>query len=150
MEERSAGAVVFNDGGGRRYLLLLNRERWDFSKGNMEKGESELDTVVREVGEETGLSSLELVPGFRRVIQYFYRRDGRNVHKKVFYYLARTSEERVTISHEHQGSGWFSYEEALKKLSYNNSKETLREAHAFLAGRQDRAKPGRAGVSRRA
>lgn len=133
MEERSAGAVVFREEGGRRFLLLLNKERWDFSKGNMEKGESELDTVVREIGEETGLRSLDILPGFRRVIEYFYRRDGKNVHKQVFYYLARTREERITISHEHQGSGWFSYDEAMRKLSYGNSKETLKEAEGFLS-----------------
>jgi bis(5'-nucleosidyl)-tetraphosphatase len=139
MEERSAGAVVFREEGGRRFLLLLNKERWDFSKGNMEKGESELDTVVREIGEETGLRSLDILPGFRRVIEYFYRREGKNVHKQVFYYLARTREERITISHEHQGSGWFTYDEAMKKLSYGNSKETLKEAERFLSSRPGRA-----------
>jgi 8-oxo-dGTP pyrophosphatase MutT (NUDIX family) len=132
MEERSAGAVVFNDKKDRRFLLLLNKERWDFPKGNMEKGETELETVLREVSEETGLKAIEVIPGFRRVIEYFYRRDGKNVHKQVFYYLARTEEEAITISYEHQGSGWFGYEEALKRLSYNNSKATLREAEKFL------------------
>ena len=133
MEERSAGAVVFRENGVREYLLLLYKERWDFSKGNMEEGESELDTVLREVGEETGLGSLDVLPGFRRVIEYFYRRDGKNVHKQVFYYLARTEEEGITISHEHQGSGWFSYADAMKRLSYSNSKETLKEADSFLS-----------------
>lgn len=136
MEERSAGAVVFNERKGRRYLLLLNKERWDFSKGNMERGENELDTVLREVGEETGLRTIEVIPGFRRVIEYFYRRDSRNVHKQVFYYIAKTQEERITISSEHQDSGWFTYEEALKKLSYKNSKAILREAERFLEGRR--------------
>ena len=132
MEERSAGAVVYNQKKSRRYVLLLNKERWDFPKGNMEKGESELDTVLREVGEETGIRNIEVVPGFRHVIEYYYRRDGKNVHKQVFYYLARTEEEKITISSEHEGAGWFDYGEALKKLSYNNSKATLREAEKFL------------------
>jgi 8-oxo-dGTP pyrophosphatase MutT (NUDIX family) len=135
MEERSAGAVVFNENGRRRYLLLLNKERWDFPKGNMEKGESELDTVRREVREETGIAKLEVIKGFRRVIEYFYRREGKNIHKQVFYYLARANEDRVTISHEHEDFGWFDYDESLAKLSYNNSKATLREAEKFLGAR---------------
>jgi 8-oxo-dGTP pyrophosphatase MutT (NUDIX family) len=132
MEERSAGAVVVNENGGRRYILLLNAGKWDFPKGNMEKGETELQTVLREVMEETGLKDLKVLDGFRRVIEYFYRREGKNVHKRVVYFLAETSTERITISHEHQGFGWFSYQEALKKASYDNSKATLKEAEWFL------------------
>ena len=132
MDERSAGAVVFRDTpGGRRYLLLQNAGRWDFPKGGVEKGESELQTVLREVGEETGLKDIELVPGFRKVIEYFYRRDGKNIHKQVVYMLARTGEEKVKISFEHQGFGWFGYHEALERASYDNSKMTLEEAEKF-------------------
>jgi 8-oxo-dGTP pyrophosphatase MutT (NUDIX family) len=139
MEERSAGAVVVNEKVGRRYVLLLNKGKWDFPKGNIEEGESELQTVLREVREETGLHGIKVVEGFRRVIEYFYRRDGKNVHKRVVYFLAGTSEDTVKISHEHEGFGWFAYEEALKRSSYENSKATLREAERFL---NKRAKAG--------
>jgi bis(5'-nucleosidyl)-tetraphosphatase len=132
MEERSAGAVVAKEIGGRRYVLLLNGGKWDFPKGNMEEGETELQTVVREVREETGIDDLKLKDGFRRVVEYFYRREGKNVHKRVVYLLGGTSEERITISHEHQGFGWFTYKEALKKASYENSKAILKEAERFL------------------
>lgn len=132
MEERSAGAVVVNEMNGRRYILLFNAGRWDFPKGNMEKGETELQTVRREVREETGIRDLKFVDGFRKVIEYFYRRDGKNVHKRVVYLLAATADEKVTISNEHQGFGWFTYEEALRKASYENSKATVREAERLL------------------
>ncbi len=133
MEERSAGAVVFKEtSGGRRFLLLQNAGRWDFPKGNREEGESELQTVLREVGEETGLKDTRLVPGFRRVIEYFYRREGKNVHKQVVYLLALTKDEKVKISFEHQGFGWFPFSEAVDRASYGNSKMTLAEADKFL------------------
>lgn len=134
MEERSAGAVVVNEDGGRRYILLLNAGKWDFPKGNMEEGETELQTFLREVAEETGIRDLRIVEGFQRAIEYFYRRDGKNIHKRVVYFLAETHEERITISHEHQGFGWFTYLEALKKASYENSRATLKEAERFLNG----------------
>ena len=134
MDERSAGAVVFHEtGGSRRYLLLLNVKRWDFPKGNVEKGESELQTVLREVGEETGLKDLSIVEGFRRPIRYFYRRDGKNVHKEVIYFLARAQDDTVKISFEHEGFGWFPFDEAIKKASYDNSRATLADAEAFLS-----------------
>ncbi|MDG6902033.1 MAG: NUDIX domain-containing protein [Nitrososphaerota archaeon] len=135
MEERSAGAVVFRTSGGRRlFLLLQNAGRWDFPKGGIEKGESELQTVVREVGEETGLKDIKIVPGFRKIIEYFYRRDGKNIHKQVVYFVASTGDEKVKISFEHQGFAWFPYHEALEMASYDNSKVTLTEAEKFLRG----------------
>ena len=133
MEERSAGAVVYRNGAkGRVFLLLRNAGRWDFPKGGVEKGESELQTVAREVLEETGLRDIKIVPGFRKVIEYFYRRDGKNIHKQVVYLLALTKEEKVKISFEHQGFGWFPFHEALQRASYNNSKITLTEAEEHI------------------
>jgi 8-oxo-dGTP pyrophosphatase MutT (NUDIX family) len=133
VEEKSAGAVVFrNTPGGRLYLLLQNAGRWDFPKGGVEKGESELQTVLREVREETGLKDLKIVPGFRKMIEYFYRRNGKNIHKQVVYLLAVSTEEKVKISFEHQGFGWFPYHKALERASYENSKLTLAEAENFL------------------
>lgn len=135
MEERSAGAVVFRDTPeGRLYLLLQNGGRWDFPKGGVEKGETELDTVMREVEEETGLRAIRILPGFRKVIEYYYKRNRKNIHKQVVYLLASTSTERVRISFEHQGFGWFSYEKAVLKASYDNSKVTLSEAERFVSG----------------
>jgi bis(5'-nucleosidyl)-tetraphosphatase len=135
MEERSAGAVVFRETGrGRMYLLLQNAGRWDFPKGGVEKGEGELQTVMREVEEETGIKNIRIVPGFRKVIEYFYRREGKNIHKQVVYMLAKTEEEAVKISYEHQAYGWFPYHEALERASYDNSKLTLGEAEKFVKG----------------
>ena len=135
MEERSAGAVVFRETpSGRVYLPLQNAGRWDFPKGGVEEGESELQTVLREVKEETGLEDIRIVPGFRKVVEYFYRRDGKNVHKQVVYLLASTDSETVKISFEHQGYGWFHYNEAVRKASYNNSKVTMTEAERFVKG----------------
>jgi bis(5'-nucleosidyl)-tetraphosphatase len=135
MEERSAGAVVYRDTPkGRVYLLLQNAGRWDFPKGGVEEGESELQTVLREVEEETGLNDIKVTPGFRKVIEYFYRRDRKNVHKQVVYLLASTASDKVKISFEHQGYGWFPYHDAMKKASYNNSKVTMTEAERFIKG----------------
>ncbi|MBI3840429.1 MAG: NUDIX domain-containing protein [Thaumarchaeota archaeon] len=135
MEERSAGAVVFIEKPeGRKYLLLMNAGRLDFPKGNMEKGENELETVMREVGEETALKDIDIVPGFKRIIEYYYRREGKNVHKKVTYFLARTLTDDVKISFEHQGFGWFPYQQAMVRASYDNSRSILVQAESFLGG----------------
>ena len=134
MEERSAGAIVFNqNGGSRKYLLLQNAGHWDFPKGNIEEGESDIQTVLREVREETGLSEIVLVDGFRRAIEYFYRRGNAAIHKRVVFLLARTNQESVRISSEHQDYGWFTYPDALVKTTHDNSRKLLVEAERFVS-----------------
>jgi 8-oxo-dGTP pyrophosphatase MutT (NUDIX family) len=132
--EKSCGAVIFRVGNGTEYLLLhYEAGHWDFVKGHVETGESEEETVKREILEETGLSNNAFLNGFRERIDYFYRRRGRLVSKEVIFYLVRNAgEEQVKISGEHVGYEWLNYPEALARLTYKNAKETLRKAEEHL------------------
>ena len=142
IKERSAGAVIFYAGEGEPEYLLLHYTagHWDFPKGNIEPGESELETVRREVEEETGIRDIELVYGFRKLIRYHYRKGKELVSKEVVFYLAESKTKDVRISWEHTGYVWLGYEDALKKLTYKSAKEVLRDAHetvkSLLAGRR--------------
>ena len=134
IEERSAGAVIFNENDGLTNFLLLNypEGHWDFSKGNIETGELPLDTVRREVSEETGINNIRIFPSFKKKIVYYYRRNAGLVHKEVIYFLARTLTLDVTLSHEHTNYLWLDLEKALNKVTYRNSKSTLKDASKFL------------------
>ncbi len=133
LREISAGAVLFYLGDEIEYLILhYEAGHWDFPKGAIEPGESELDTVRREVWEETGISNIEIIPGFRKKIQYFYRKSQQLVRKTVIFYLARSFTKDVTLSYEHVGYLWLGYEKALRRLTFKTAKDTLREAHEFL------------------
>ena len=80
-QERSAGFVIFyqdaaakaagGDAAGVEFLLLDYGRHWDFVKGHVEAGEDDLSAAIRELKEETGISSPSLVPGFRREVTYF-------------------------------------------------------------------------------
>lgn len=54
----AAGGIVKNPSG--EYLMIFRRGRWDLPKGKREPGESVSSCALREVAEETGLSSLEI------------------------------------------------------------------------------------------
>jgi len=134
-EERSAGFVLFREEGGkRRYLLLRHRNggHWGFPKGGIEPGEDELAAAGREVREETGISDFEPIPGFRAVSRYRFLRDGRPIDKEVVYFLARVHDGEVRISSEHRDAGWFSPEETLRTLTYDQGRRILAEAEEYL------------------
>jgi 8-oxo-dGTP pyrophosphatase MutT (NUDIX family) len=135
--ERSAGAVVYWEGPGRREYLLLRYGPgyWGFPKGHVEKGETDLQAAYREVEEETGISKtkLRLIDGFRVRTAYKFRRGKTLVDKVVDYFLLASATKDVTISSEHTAFAWLGYDEALKQVSFDASQQLLRDAEAFIA-----------------
>jgi 8-oxo-dGTP pyrophosphatase MutT (NUDIX family) len=136
IHEKSCGAVVFFKNDALHYLLLqYEAGHWDFVKGNVEPNESETDTVLRELKEETGIVATHVMDGFRERIQYFYRRQGEIIQKEVVFYIIQASTEKVELSFEHVGYAWLDYPHALEKLTFKNAKDVLQKAQAFLQTR---------------
>jgi len=139
--EKSAGAVIFRREGKESLFLLLHypspaktpKEYWDFPKGHIEKGEKEIETVRREVKEETGLKDIKFIEEFKEWIKYFFRFKEKNILKFVTFYLAETKTKKITISGEHSGYEWLAYKKALEKLTFKNAKKILKKANDFLS-----------------
>lgn len=136
---KSCGFVVFRENEGvNEYLLLHYPEgHWDYAKGHVEEDENELETAKRELEEETGISDIEVVSGFATTISYTYQR-GDDVHKKtVDFFLAKSLETDVRLSHEHHDFVWLPFDQALEKLTFDNAKDVLIAAEAFLKSLYD-------------
>ena len=61
-----------------------------------------------------------------------YCKSNNNIHKKVFFFLARTHSTNVILSHEHLDYTWLEYESAVKKLTYDNAINLLKKSELFL------------------
>jgi 8-oxo-dGTP pyrophosphatase MutT (NUDIX family) len=132
MPVRSAGVVLFREGKKREYLLLEHSYGWDFPKGIMDKGEKSRETALRELKEETGISKVVVLPGFKAAVSYMYTWKGKRLLKFVVFYLAKTRQKKVKLSFEHNDYAWLPFKEAVKKASYQNGKNILKKAERWL------------------
>jgi 8-oxo-dGTP pyrophosphatase MutT (NUDIX family) len=132
-EEVSAGIILFNNN-KRRMFLLLNypSKHWDFVKGKIEEGETLHETAIRETNEETGINDVEFLEGFKEEIEYYFRADNQDIHKKVIFFLGKTKTMNIILSHEHLDFIWLDFDNALKKITYKNAKNLLRKSEEFL------------------
>ena len=128
--EKSCGIIVVNQ--DRVLLLHYPSGHWDFPKGHVDGEEQEEETARRELFEETGIKDIIFIDGFRFATSYHYRRGRHIYHKKVVYFLGKTSVNDVTISHEHQGFRWCHWRECMETLTFINSKSILSEAEKLL------------------
>ncbi len=132
--EHSAGAVVFTrEAGELRFVVVesLSSGVHGFPKGRMEEGETDLETALREVREETGLEP-RILPGFRTVELYSLR-ERPNTVKQVTYYAAEY-ENQIPRPRpgEIRSVRLMSFDEAMRTFEFENTRTVLREAKAFL------------------
>ncbi len=136
MREKSCGAIVFHGSGKNREYLLLHYEsgHWDFIKGHVESGEDEKETARREAKEEADIE-IKILPGFREIIKYFFRQNGKLISKEVVFFIANSKTKSVKLSFEHIGYEWLPFDKAMEKITYKNAKDVLKKAEKFLKGR---------------
>ena len=133
--EKSAGIVLLRNDSGKNEFLLLNypQGHWDFVKGKVEQNETPHETAIRETKEETGITNIEFIDGFEESVEYDFRFKKENIHKKVIFFLAKTDEKNIKLSHEHNDYLWLEYNDALKKTTFENAKNVLSKANEFLS-----------------
>jgi 8-oxo-dGTP pyrophosphatase MutT (NUDIX family) len=114
---RAAGAVVFRRAhDGVKVLLLRAYRNWDFPKGTIEDGETEMEAALREVREETTLEDLRFPHG-----EVFSETPPYAGGKIARYYLAETERSEITLPvspelgrPEHHEWRWVSCDEAAR------------------------------------
>ena len=131
--EKSCGAIVFRnerrDGELHRYVLMIKHSldgHYSFPKGHMEAGETEMETALREIREETGLRVF-LREGFREAVEYSPKP---NVKKQVIYFIGFTLNESTLHPQEEEVSElqWMEIHEAYEAVTFRNDKNLISKA----------------------
>lgn len=132
--EKSCGAVVYRKHHGNTEILLIKHVRsgcWSFPKGHMESGETETQTAIREIKEETNIDISIDDETFRQSVMYSPRRD---IRKEVVYFLGRATGGEISPQEEEISDiKWVEIGRAASYLSYDNDKLLINKARAFLA-----------------
>lgn len=141
--EKACGAIIFTKvGNERKYVILrgigVYRKYCGFPKGHVEAGETERETALREVKEETGLDVV-LYDDFRTVDEHALAREGRPNDKKTNVYFLAEYHDQELVAQKSEVSEiiLMSYEEALNSFEYEESKRELREAEEYLNKKQE-------------
>jgi 8-oxo-dGTP pyrophosphatase MutT (NUDIX family) len=113
-------------------LLHYPEGHWDLPKGHVEPNETEIETALRELEEETGIKDAKVHDGFREKIHYFFRKEEGLISKIVIFFLVRASDKDIALSFEHQNFEWLPYKDAYEKMTFKNTKKILEKALKFL------------------
>ncbi len=103
LARRSAGIVPYHWAEGEpRLLLLWNSffEQWQFPRGGVERGETDLECALREFQEETCLPIRRLHPEIHCTLRYVARIRRYEVERTVVYYLAEVEPSPVCLGQD--------------------------------------------------
>lgn len=129
--EKSCGAIIIREQDKKTQVLLVkhNAGHWAFAKGHVEGNETEEQTALREIKEETSLD-VELDTNFRTSVRYSPME---NVEKEVVYFLAyKKSGEETPQLEEISQMKWLNLEDATKQVTYERDEEILQKVREYL------------------
>ena len=116
-----AGAIILSRNDSSKILLIHSGKTndWQFPKGHVEPGETDLQAMHREIKEETGLDVrvLRILP----VFEYKNKIDGDIVLQ--MYWVRSEGDAALQKEFENDELVWVSYGEAKEKLTYDDLKE---------------------------
>lgn len=133
--EKSCGAVIFSKNDNKtEYLLIFNKKgdapgHWGLAKGHTEAGETEKQTALREIKEETGLD-VALIGTFKAHSRYSPKQ---GVIKDVMYFLAQYTGGDVELQQSEVADyAWLEFCEAYDRITKSADKSILYKANEYV------------------
>lgn len=124
-----SGGLVFC---GEKVLLLQNeKSEWVFPKGVIRSGDNSEEVALRRVELESGVQAQIISPAGKTNYEFYSISRQRPVCNKINWYIMRAADEKV-VPNEAQSfyaGGFFTIDEAMKKVTYSQDKSLLASAY---------------------
>lgn len=121
-KEKACGCIIIEN--NKVLLIKQITEIWGFPKGHVEKNETEEETAIREVKEETNID-VEIQKDKRYTMNYI---TDKGVDKEVVLFLAKkVGGEIKPQESEISVVEWLNFDEAIEKITYQNTKDLLKK-----------------------
>jgi phosphoribosylformimino-5-aminoimidazole carboxamide ribotide isomerase len=139
LTRRSAGLVPYRmTAAGPQFLLLYNLffEQWQFPRGGVCKGESDLACARREFDEETGLRIAQVHEACRAELHYVAQVRGYEMERTIIYFLAAIEPGELRLGNDNHGEArWVDQQEAWELLTETSPEQlpALDAAVAYLS-----------------
>ncbi|MBO6127237.1 MAG: NUDIX domain-containing protein [Clostridia bacterium] len=127
------GAVVFTKKDNEILYVIVKSKKgvWGFPKGHNEPNESEEQTAIREIKEETNLD-VKIIKGFRVTGEYKVP-DEKDTIKNLVLFIAEYKNQSITFQKEElQDAKLMNFNEATNSFKYENLKKFLKKADEFI------------------
>ncbi|QPM68778.1 NUDIX hydrolase [Atribacter laminatus] len=124
---QACGGIVRKFEGQNQYILLIRKKNsplWTLPKGHQENHESDQETAIREVQEETGYQcNIEKTAG---EIKFQYQKNGQSFFERVKYFVM-IPENNINAfdTEEIEEVRWVEIKEAKNFLFYQNEKDLI-------------------------
>jgi len=139
VEQTCAGGVVVRPQPPGVEVCVVFRTRrgqptWGLPKGHVEAGESLAEAALREVREETGLRGRILQP-LGSLCYRFTLPDDPHAYEKTIHVFLMCSTGGSLDAHDAEvvEARWWSLDQAMERLTYENERDVLRAASQALA-----------------
>ena len=120
--ERSCGAVIFD--GDKVLVIQQVKGHWGFPKGHVEDGETEVETAIREIKEETNLDVQ--IDETHRYVEHYSPEEG--IEKDVVFFVAKKIGGEIIVQEEEvKCTEWLLPKDAMEKLTFESSKNILKK-----------------------
>lgn len=125
--------ILRQDGHDRVLLVQHRAGHWGFPKGHAEPGETAIETACREFEEETGISAYTLISETSFSESYKLLKKDRLIKKTVVYFTAFVQSAEVRYQEkEIQDYIWLSFEAALERITFTQSRQLLTQVRQHL------------------
>jgi diadenosine hexaphosphate hydrolase (ATP-forming) len=130
VREPTAGGIIYRLTHDRKDIEILliqdSKNRWTIPKGHIEPGETAKQTAIREIGEEAGLTHIQVLTWLGK-IHFKYRRVDKLVLMTTQIYLVRALDQGETPTKERwmHGIKWFRFADALEAVEYDDVEKLM-------------------------